>query len=356
MALSKGRTATVLGWICGLALMLIIGVIAGRATFRPPEVEVPTAVTQTYVVVDGAVGETASYPVTATWSSTELAVGANAGTVTTVPIETGSVIDSGDVLYSLDLKPVVVAKGEVPAFRDLSLDDKGADVQQVQQLMVDLNFATISPDGHYGPATMRAIKKWQKSLGVVPTGVITAGDIAFAEPLPSRVRLDAKLRRGQILTAGDVVLYAVNPVPEFSISVGTAQQNTSLSPGTEVWVNSGSERWQAQVVSLEVREDGGEWAVLGGVDGATICGDSCDSVPILDGGTILPGDVVLTPEASGPIVPLSTMSTGPDGSVFVRLANGTPVTVQVLATDGARSVVTGVTAGQELLLFADEAS
>lgn len=336
--------------------MLTIGVFAGRATFRPPEVDAPTAVTQNYVVVDGVVGETASYPVTVTWSSTELAVGAGAGTLTSVPIETGSVVDSGDVLYSLDLKPVVVAKGEVPAFRDLALNDKGADVQQVQQFMVESNFATIVPDGHYGPATVLAVKKWQKSLGVAPTGVITAGDMVFAETLPSRVRLDPKLRRGQVLTAGDVVLYAVNPVPEFSISVGTAQQNISLTAGSEVWVNSGDQRWHAQVVSLEVREGGGEWAVLGGVDGATICGDSCVSVPILDGGTILSGDVVLTPEASGPLVPLSTMSTAPDGSVFVRLADGTPVTVQVVATDGSRSVVTGVAAGQELLLFADEAS
>ena len=92
-------------------------------------------------------------------------MGAGAGTLTSVRIETGSVVDSGDVLYSLDLKPVVVAKGEVPAFRDLALNDKGADVQQVQQFMVESNFATIVPDGHYGPATVLPLRSGRSRSG-----------------------------------------------------------------------------------------------------------------------------------------------------------------------------------------------
>ena len=54
--------------------------------------------------------------------------------------------------------------------RYLGFGDDGADVLKLQQFLVQQGFLSATPNGHYGSATVAAIKKFQKSHGVNQTG------------------------------------------------------------------------------------------------------------------------------------------------------------------------------------------
>ncbi len=54
--------------------------------------------------------------------------------------------------------------------RYLALGDTGADVLKLQQLLVQLGYLTATPTGHYGPATVLAVKKLQAAHGIKQLG------------------------------------------------------------------------------------------------------------------------------------------------------------------------------------------
>ena len=59
----------------------------------------------------------------------------------------------------------------------------------------------------------------------------------------------------------------------------------------------------------------------------------------------LRADVTVAPEVSGPAVPVAAVRTDPDGSAWVRLADGTRQQVTVLGSAGGVAVVDGLSAG-----------
>ena len=54
--------------------------------------------------------------------------------------------------------------------RYLGYKDKGADVLQLQKLLASEGFLSATPNGNYGPATIAAVKKFQKANGIKQTG------------------------------------------------------------------------------------------------------------------------------------------------------------------------------------------
>lgn len=54
--------------------------------------------------------------------------------------------------------------------RYLGYGDKGDDVLKLQQILTQLGFLTATPTGHYGPATVAAIKLFQHAHGINQTG------------------------------------------------------------------------------------------------------------------------------------------------------------------------------------------
>jgi peptidoglycan hydrolase-like protein with peptidoglycan-binding domain len=130
------------------------------------------------VQVAGRLGYAGSYTI----------VGSRAGTVTSVPVP-GDVIDRGQRLYSLDLRPIPLLFGAVPFYRPLSVGTQGADVRQLEQNLVALGYATsaqLTVDDAYTGATADVVRRWQHALGVVETGAVLAGDAVVA-PGPVRV-------------------------------------------------------------------------------------------------------------------------------------------------------------------------
>jgi|GEM_PF-3752397 len=54
----------------------------------------------------------------------------------------------------------------------LALGSQGNDVMKLQVFLIDLGFLSLkTPNGKFGPDTQKALKAWQKSIGIAETGV-----------------------------------------------------------------------------------------------------------------------------------------------------------------------------------------
>jgi peptidoglycan hydrolase-like protein with peptidoglycan-binding domain len=107
------------------------------------------------------------------------------GTVTSVAAE-GRTVRRGDRLYALDTDPVVLLYGPVPAYRTLEPGTRGADVAQLERNLRALRYTGFTVDDRYTAGTARAVRRWQRSLGLERTGVVEAGRVVF---LPGAIRV-----------------------------------------------------------------------------------------------------------------------------------------------------------------------
>ncbi|MDR0283611.1 MAG: hypothetical protein LBI33_01775, partial [Propionibacteriaceae bacterium] len=135
--------------VWGVSLVVVAGVawVAARAAFVPPQVveeELPPA---TAVVAEASIGASSPVTVSVTWETHPLAAGSLAGMVTVVSLPESGVINAGDVVLSVDLRPVVVVPGAVPAFRDLGVGTSGDDVRQLQAFLNTQGCLKAAPDG-----------------------------------------------------------------------------------------------------------------------------------------------------------------------------------------------------------------
>ncbi len=104
-----------------------------------------------------------------------------AGTITEIA-EPSSAVETGSVLYRVDNVPTVAVLGTVPAYRTMTVDSVGADVEQLEQALVDLGYDSsnlLSVDGTYTSYTASLVELWQTDLGTTVTGTIDYGTVAF---------------------------------------------------------------------------------------------------------------------------------------------------------------------------------
>ncbi|MCS0638520.1 peptidoglycan-binding protein [Streptomyces sp. LP05-1] len=59
-------------------------------------------------------------------------------------------------------------------------DPKGADVMQFESNLAALGYTGFTVDEEFTAGTARAVKRWQKSLGLPQTGTVGAGDVIYA--------------------------------------------------------------------------------------------------------------------------------------------------------------------------------
>ena len=110
------------------------------------------------------------------------------GTVTWQP-EAGSIVEPGGVLWRTDDRPVVLVRGDLPAFRTLASGVEGADVGQLQVFLIEqghLALEDVDGEQEFDSATVRAVRAWQEALGLRETGRVELGDVVFW-PEPVRV-------------------------------------------------------------------------------------------------------------------------------------------------------------------------
>ncbi|MEF2976058.1 hypothetical protein V3W46_02420 [Subtercola sp. YIM 133946] len=238
--------------------------------------------------VEGDVGAHLTLNVAAQWNLQAVGTNEAAGVVTSVDLGPGQLVDEGARLYSVNQRPVVVAEGDVPAYRAIGPGDSGADVAQLQRMLARLGFyggdagaagdsggaggagdsggargAADSgdggdADGHVGASTVAAISAWQRSLGEDAgaegasasaegaNATVAFGDVIFVPRLPARLALKPDVvTRGATLAGGEPVLQWLGESPVFTLPVST-DQSALVSTGTRVLIDDGSgDTWQA---------------------------------------------------------------------------------------------------------------
>ena len=348
------------GWRGALtvAILVVVSAVAGwslRTVFAPAVSVGGDAPWTTVEVALGEVGSSIELNSVASWPSTPLGVNRAVGTVTEVLVGPGEEVRSGALLYSVDLRPVVIALGKVPSFRDLSRGARGQDVRQLQEFLVSSGFLTGPADGDFGVDTERGVRAWQRAAGMADDGVIRAGDLLFVPSLPVRLVLDPEvLRPGAQLVGGEAALSMVAAEPVFTVPA-SPDQASMIPLGTRVELRFAESRWEAVVTDQEASAEGDATVQLrlGPVEGAgSICGGECGGLPVGER-AVFPSTVELQPTVEGLVVPSSALRSGAGGEVTVVDAAGLSRDVTVVASARGMSVIEGLQAGDRVRVPAD---
>jgi multidrug efflux system membrane fusion protein len=148
----------------------------------------------------------------------------------------GTAVGQGGVLFHLDLQPTVLLHGEIPAFRDLSVDaGPGTDITQLEQALVELGFGDgVTVDTEFTASTAAAVTEWETSLGRSdPDGVVTLGDVVFA---PGDLRIaEVAAEPGTQVEPGAAVVQATATVKVVTLQL-TVGEVANLEAGTPVTI------------------------------------------------------------------------------------------------------------------------
>lgn len=335
----------------------LVGFWAGRVALEPPED--PLAVDSgpvTYVVESGEVGRSLSFSAVAEWGLVPVGRNGAAGVVTSVDVDAGEVVEPGDVLYTVGLRPVVVAVGSVPMFRDLARGASGDDVVQLQGLLAGLGFYSGELTGTLNAATESAVRAWQDSLGLDDTGVVAAGDVVFVPELPAPLVFSDELRVGARLGGGEELVLRVPNEPVFRVPLSIDQRDlVPLSAPVRVRYSEGV--WEGRIEqAVELPERGQLDLILAGSDGGAVCGEECARWVSVTRPTDFGVEIVVIPRVEGPVVPVAAIISDPGNRTFVLTDAGEEIDVEVVASAGGIAVVDGVEVGTVIQIpFDDEA-
>lgn len=344
----------VVGCILLGSVLVGVGLWAGRVALEPPTDPLEASVEPvTYVVENGRVGQTISFTAVAEWGLEPAGRHSGSGVVTSVEVAPGDLVDVGTELYSVDLRPVVVAEGATPMFRQLRLRAEGEDVAQLQAMLSAMGFNPDADNGVFGVATRQAVRLWQESLGIEVTGVVEVGDVVFVQSLPKRAVLSDAVTPGARLSDGEVVLFEVPSDPIFTIPLSPDQAD--LVPLTAaVLVTYPAGVWNARIDRAVETEPGQLDLVLVGIDGNAVCTDACVERVSLDGTSRFRAEIVVIPETHGPVIPVGALSTDPANSPAVMLTDGSLVPVTIVESANGIAVVDGLEIGTEILVLVEE--
>ncbi|MFI1384835.1 peptidoglycan-binding protein [Embleya sp. NPDC020886] len=155
------------------------------------------------------------------------------GVLTWLP-EAGAEVGRGGKLYALDAEPVHLMYGATPVYREMKAGDEGEDVGQLKQNLKALGFGPqLAADDEFTPGTVKAVKAWQKAVGLEQTGTVGPGEVVFA---PGPLRVDtSEAQVGDRLVPGKTVYSASGAarLVEVDLKVSEAGQR---KPGDKVTV------------------------------------------------------------------------------------------------------------------------
>lgn len=346
--------------VAAVVMLVGTGWAAGRATLAPPTGGVAAASVQTYTVEQGRVSKVLNFTATTSYAQRLLAYGGSQGTVTSVHVRPGQTVVAGARLFAVDERPVFIAAGSVPAYRNMSYGDTGRDVAQLQRFLNTQGQRddTSTPDvgrdpltrydGEFDTATRAAVERWQQSAGTAVDGVVDQGELVFVPTLPARVQLGGSVSTGTRVSPGMETVFSLADAPRFEVVLSEEQRDLVPLDGTVV-VRAGGDRWRGIIVGTEGRGTGDLVLALGTTSGRPLCGHQCARIPA-GKESAYPVAIIAVPATRGPIVPAAALRSDESGQAFVNDEDGRRVPVTVLATDGGWSVVDGVTVGDVLNL------
>lgn len=328
--------------------ILVVGLAAlaywaGTTAVAPPSLGTVSSAPERYAAATGVVGKAIDTRVSASWPTARVLRAADDGVMTQVRLDAGGEARAGDVIATIDLEPVVVAQGEVPMFRSLEEGARGADVAQVQRLLLDLGLYDGPTDGDFGSTTRAAVLRWQAGLGVTADGVVPSGMLVFAPDLPARLEILPSV--GERVDPGSDLVRVLARTPSFVARFGASQLD-ALRSGMDVSIDApDGSMWPGSLTTFEPSDDGGYTSILGG----PLCGQDCAQIGSA-GETELTGQVTIVEDTTGVVVPLSALVQQPDGTLAVTLGSGDAHQVRVIAQADGFAVVDGLSPGTEILL------
>lgn len=348
---SRRRAAAVaVAWVASVVMAALLGWWAAREASDPPTVAPAQTQTVTVTATEGSVSDVVPVGVQVSWPASATFVSGGAGTITSIDLEPGSEVRSGDVVLTVDLEPVVVGEGQVPAFRELGPGVSGADVRQLKDLLVAGQVMAAAEGDVFDDDTAEAVRRWQEGLGVPPTGTVEPGALVFVSGLPRQMLVVGEVQVGSRMAPGQPLLATAVGEPRMTMVVG-ADRTDVLQPGVAVVIDVDGEPLTVQIGRLETDPATDQTvAVLVGQDGGSVCGTGCAGLVEVGGQRVLPAEAVVVPEVSGTVIPAAAVVTGADGRPAVRTGDGELVEVQVLATSRGQSVVEGIGPGQAVQL------
>lgn len=158
-----------------------------------------------------------------------------AGTVTAVA-PPGSVVRRGERLFEIDGRPVVLLHGDRPAWRRMDATTDGPDVRQLEENLAAMGFVRsgeLKVDERYTIDTARAVKRWEKALGLEQDGVVEPGDVVF---LPDDLRVTkAEVGVGGAARPGEAVLSGTSTAKVVTVELD-ADRRTLVDAGDTVEV------------------------------------------------------------------------------------------------------------------------
>lgn len=288
------------------------------------------------------------------------------GVITAITAEDGAPIDAGDVLFDVDLRPVVAGEGDVPAFRDLAEGALGADVAQLREFLCELGHLAECAGTYFDAELRRAAAAWQEELGVPADGAVRAPDIMWFPDLPVHIarapgvavgarvavddrpwsvaagalRLESRLTgdQAELVPAGAPVRFGDEGAGVAFLRAGTAADGAA-DDGLDGGADGG--------VVLEVRADDGERGV---------CDVSPECRELIDGARSRPVElsVEIVPSQRGVGVPVRAVLTAADGQTYVVRRDGSRAAVTVTGSTGGIALVEGLAVGEAILVSPDE--
>ena len=162
-----------MGWVAARQIRSPAQVAADTAPPRAAAITVPVRrrSLSTQVIVRGTVRYGAPQPVVLATSGVKGAATKQTSSdiVTQAPVK-GAKLKKGDVVMTVDGRPVFALPGVVPMHRDLAPGDDGPDVGQLEQALAREGFDPGPVDGHYDAGTEAAVSSFYLRKGWDPFG------------------------------------------------------------------------------------------------------------------------------------------------------------------------------------------
>ncbi|MFE1320546.1 peptidoglycan-binding protein [Kitasatospora phosalacinea] len=216
----------------GAALALVGAVVlADRAVPSPMAADVPAG--PLVVPVGRAeLDESATVAVQLLRADGLRVTGRRAGVFTSVRVAPGARVAGGDVLATIDDRPVVAMSGDAPLYRDLGPGSRGPDVRRLEHFLAGLGLLTTVPDEAYDTATATAVRAFRSRYGLERGDSFPLAAVAWIGPAPAEVGR-VPVRTGASAVPGEVLLELRGEPVEVRVA---DQKVGQLSPGEKVLV------------------------------------------------------------------------------------------------------------------------
>lgn len=279
------------------------------------------------------------------WQLGTTIVNRRAGTVTSLDALGGlAPVATGDTLYSVDLRPTIVAVGTVPMFRELRVGTQGPDVAQLQRLLRSEGF-DVDDDSEFGAGTQTAVENWQRQLGLDPTGVVALGDVVFVPQLPARLVVDPAVGVGTSIGDGATIASGYAAEPSFVVPI-QPEQTALFAVG--MTVSLGDPAIAATIAAIGQDDEGTHILTLG-LSGP--CSATCAALKPGDESSRLPTTIAVIPETTGVVVPAAAVRTDALGQPSVEVLGVGVVDVETgPAADGLVIILEGLSGGETIVV------